>query len=328
MRYVTQSVFKIDAADAAEMTAHYERTLFPAVVEPLHRGMLVSVEDRHYTLGEFSVWNGSCHSGMSVTLSGGPDAYALYLPSSGKMAVDIGDQRLESEPGKGLISNMSSFERLILHEQRSHIGIAFDKSAMTRQLSELLDAPVVTELEFANTIDLSTAKGLRIAALGQLIWGSLTADDADQSSSLFTENLLQAMMIGLLEAVPNNYSMRLMKPVSPAVPKRLKRAMDYMHANAGANIGIADIAREAGTSLRALQAAFQQFKDTTPLNYLRTIRLQGARRALKDPACSRSVAEIARDWGFSHMGRFAALYRQSFGEMPSGTARLRRSSDR
>lgn len=324
MRYVTHSVFKIEVAEAEEMTAHYERTLFPAVVEPLHPRTRVSVEDRHYTLGDFSVWNGTCHSGMNVTLSGGPDAYALYLPSLGKMTVDIGGKRLESEPGRGLVSNMSYFERLILHEQRSHIGIAFEKSAMTRQLSELLDAPVVGGLEFTDTLDLSAAKGLRIAALGHLIWDSLTADGADQSSSLFTEHLLQAMMIGLLETVPNNYSMRLLKPTSPAVPKRLKRAMDYMHTNAGSNIGITDIAREAGTSVRALQAAFQQFKDTTPLNYLRMIRLQGARKALTDPACLRSVAEVARDWGFSHMGRFAALYHQSFGEMPSDAVKLRR----
>lgn len=324
MRNAAHSMFKIEGAEAGEMTAHYERTLFPVVVEPLHPGTLVSVEDRHFTLGDFSVWNGRCDTGMRVALSGGSDTYALYLPSSGKMAVDIGGKRLESEPGRGIVGNMSSFDRLILHEQRSHIGIAFERSVVVRQLSELLDAPVVDDLEFTGSIDLSVARGRQIASLGHLIWGSLATEDAGRFSSLFTERLLQAMTIALLEAAPNNYSLRLLKPASPAIPKRLKRAIDYMHANAGSNIGITDIAREAGASVRALQAAFQQFKDTTPLNYLRTIRLQGARSALTDPGCSRSVADIARDWGFSHMGRFAALYHQSFGEMPSDTARLRR----
>lgn len=132
------------------------------------------------------------------------------------------------------------------------------------------------------------------------------------------------MMIALLETVPNNYSARLTKPISPAIPKRLKRAIEYMHSNISSPMGVADIAREAGTSVRALQAAFQQFKDTTPLNYLRTIRLDGARKTLTDPAISLSVAEVARNWGFSHMGRFAALYHQSFGEMPSSTAKMGR----
>jgi transcriptional regulator GlxA family with amidase domain len=100
--------------------------------------------------------------------------------------------------------------------------------------------------------------------------------------------------------------------------------MEYMHANAGADIKIADVARESGTSVRSLQIAFQQFKNTTPLSYLREIRLQGARKALLDSNRSRVVADIARDWGFSHMGRFAALYYRSFGEMPSETAKQTR----
>ncbi|WFU05999.1 AraC family transcriptional regulator (plasmid) [Rhizobium sp. CB3171] len=324
MRYVTHSVFKIVDADADEMTEHYARTLSPATVEPLRRGSLISVEDRHYAVGRFSVWNGKCHSGMRVTLPSGPDAYALYLPSSGVMAIDSGRKQLVSEPAAGLLGDMSRFDQLVLHEDRSHIGIAFEKSAMIRQLSELLDAPVDGDIDFANTVDLATVKGSRITTLGNLIWNCLDVEDEHQSSSTFVERLLQAMMITLLETVPNNYSARLAKQTSPAIPKRLKRAIEYMHANVSSPMSIADIAEAAGTSVRALQAAFQQFKDTTPLNYLRIIRLEGVRKALTDPATSLSVAEVARSWGFSHMGRFAALYQHSFGEMPSNAAKLRR----
>ncbi|WFU12383.1 AraC family transcriptional regulator (plasmid) [Rhizobium sp. CB3090] len=327
MRYATHSVFKIVDADADEMTEHYARTLSPAKVEPLQRGSLISVEDRHYAVGRCSVWNGKCHSGMRVTLSSGPDAYALYLPSSGVMAIDTGRNQLVSEPSIGLLGDMSRFDRLVLHEDRSHIGIAFEKSAMIRQLSELLDAPVNGNIEFADTVDLASVKGLRITSLGNLIWSCLDVDDEHQSSSTFVERLLQAMMITLLETVPNNYSARLAKPASPAIPKRLKRAIEYMHANISSPMTITDIAEAAGTSVRALQAAFQQFKGTTPLNYIRTTRLECVRKELTDPASSLSVAEVARSWGFSHMGRFAALYQQSFGEMPSDAAKMRRGDN-
>jgi transcriptional regulator GlxA family with amidase domain len=101
-----------------------------------------------------------------------------------------------------------------------------------------------------------------------------------------------------------------------------------MYANVSSPMSVSDIAREAGASVRALQAAFQQFKDTTPLNYLRTIRLEGVRKVLADEANSLPIAEVARNWGFSHMGRFAAVYYQSFGETPSETAKLRRSAGR
>ncbi|MBB3609644.1 AraC family transcriptional regulator [Rhizobium sp. BK602] len=324
MRYVTQSDFKIVQASPDAMSEHYAKTLSPALVEPLQPDALISVEDRHFAVGRCDVWNGKCHSGMKVTLSRAPDAYALYLPSSGVMEVDTGRKQLVSKPATALLADMSRFERLTLHEDRSHIGMAFEKSAMIQQLSELLDAPVVGRIDFDHAIDLATVSGARIAALGHLVWNSLNVAEADRPSSAFVERLMQAMMIALLESVPNNYSARLERPVSPAIPKRLKRAIEYMHANVSSPMGIADIAQEAGTSVRALQAAFQQFKNTTPLNYLRAIRLEGARKALTDPKCCQSVADVARSWGFSHMGRFAALYHQSFGEMPSNTAKMGR----
>ncbi len=322
MRYVTHSVFRIVEADADEMSEHYARTLSPANVEPLRPRQRISVEDRHYTIGRYSVWNGKCHSGMKVSLGSAPDAYVLYLPTSGAMEIDVGRSRIVSTPKTGFLGDMSHFEKLVLHEDRSHIGMAFEKSAMTQQLSELLDGPVTDNIEFSGTIDLSTVKGSRLVALGNLVWNCVDIDDADHLSPIAIERLFQAMMIVLLEVVPNNYWPRLTRPVSPAVPRRLKRAIEYMYANVSRSITVADIAREAGTSVRALQASFQQFKDTTPLNYLRTIRLEGVRKALANDGNSLSVAEIARDWGFSHLGRFAAAYHQAFGETPSETARM------
>lgn len=323
MRYVTHSAFRIVDADADEMSEHYGKTLSPAKVEPLRQHQRISVEDRHYSVGRYSAWNGICHSGMRVTLNTAPDAYVLYLPFSGAMEIDVGRKRFESTPSTGFLGDMSHFEKLVLHEDRSHIGLAFEKSAMTQQLSELLDGPVTDNIEFAGPVDLTTVKGSRLAALGNLVWNCLDVDDADQLSAAGIDRLFQTMMLVLLETVPNNYSPQLTRQVSPAVPRRLKRAIEYMHANTQRSITVADIAREAGTSVRALQASFQHFKDTTPLNYLRTIRLEGVRKALADDANSLSVADIARSWGFSHMGRFAAVYFQAFGETPSETARLR-----
>jgi AraC-like DNA-binding protein len=283
----------------------------------------MSVEDGHYATGRYGVWNGRCHSGMKVALANAPASYVLYLPVSGAMEIDVGGTRITSTSTTGFLGDMSQFEKLVLHEDRSHIGMAFEKSAMIQQLSELLDGPVTDNIEFSGTIELTTVKGARLAALGKFVWNSLDVDDADHLSAAAIERLFQTMMIVLLEVVPNNYWPRLTRPVSPAVPRRLKRAIEYMYANISRSITVADIAREAGTSVRALQASFQQFKDTTPLNYLRAIRLEGARKALADGANALPVSDIARNCGFSHMGRFAAAYHQAFGETPSETAKMR-----
>jgi AraC-like DNA-binding protein len=323
MRYVNQSFgFRIVEADADEMTEHYARTLSPAKVEPLGQSNLILVEDRHFDAGPFSIWSGKCHSGMSVTFSQPSDAYVLYLPVTSAMEVEVGKKRLVSVPGTALVGNMACFDKLTLYENRAHIGIAFAKSAMVGQLSQLIDAPVLDNIDMCATVETASPAGSRLASLGNLLWNCFDTEAGDRVSATATSHLFQAAMALILESVPHNYSRRLHRPVSPAMPRNLKRAIEYMVANISQPMSVADIAREAGTSVRALQAAFQQFKDTTPLSYLRQMRLEGVHKTLSDEANTLSIAQVARAWGFTHMGRFSAIYHDAFGQTPSETAKL------
>ena len=106
-------------------------------------------------------------------------------------------------------------------------------------------------------------------------------------------------------------------------PGHMKRAIDYMQAHLAKPMSLADIAAAAGTSARTLQDSFQRFRQTTPMAFLRDLRMEAVRQDLLDPANQAPIAEIALRWGFVHMGMFAARYRQRYGERPSDT-RLRR----
>jgi AraC-like DNA-binding protein len=65
-----------------------------------------------------------------------------------------------------------------------------------------------------------------------------------------------------------------------------------------------------------------EFLDMSPLAYARLRRLNLARLALmRTERGSTSVARVARKYGFSELGRFAAAYRAVFGEPPSATLR-------
>nr|WP_289711683.1 helix-turn-helix domain-containing protein [Escherichia coli] len=45
---------------------------------------------------------------------------------------------------------------------------------------------------------------------------------------------------------------------------------------------------------------------------------------MEDPGCRvRNLTELALDFGFAHLGRFAEQYRRQFGELPSETLRRR-----
>jgi AraC-like DNA-binding protein len=48
-------------------------------------------------------------------------------------------------------------------------------------------------------------------------------------------------------------------------------------------------------------------------------RLALARRRLAEARPGETVARIAEDAGFTHLGRFAGIYRETYGEVPSAT---------
>jgi AraC-like DNA-binding protein len=75
-------------------------------------------------------------------------------------------------------------------------------------------------------------------------------------------------------------------------------------------------------SPRSLYNLFEKHAGTTPKNYIRNRKLESIRACLNDPSANvRSITEIALDYGFLHLGRFAENYRSAFGELPSDTLR-------
>jgi AraC-like DNA-binding protein len=82
-----------------------------------------------------------------------------------------------------------------------------------------------------------------------------------------------------------------------------------------------------GAKDRALRSCCTEFLGVSPTRYVLLRRLKQARVALReaDPATT-TVAEIAHACGFTELGRFAGVYRNAFGEIPSATLyRLARS---
>ena len=103
---------------------------------------------------------------------------------------------------------------------------------------------------------------------------------------------------------------------------RLRAAVEYIHEHIAEPLRVTDIAAAAGLSVRATQEAFQLSLGQSPLHYVQHLRLERVRHDLlhADPGTS-SVREVARRWGFEHLGRFSAAYRSAFSEYPRTTLR-------
>jgi AraC-like DNA-binding protein len=103
-------------------------------------------------------------------------------------------------------------------------------------------------------------------------------------------------------------------------PALLRRAIGYIESNADNDIALSDIADAVHVSPRAVQYMFRRHLDTTPLQYLRQLRLHHAHQDLVAADGMRdTVTTIAARWGFAHTGRFAVLYRETYGQSPHTT---------
>jgi AraC-like DNA-binding protein len=107
-----------------------------------------------------------------------------------------------------------------------------------------------------------------------------------------------------------------------AHPETLRRSVAFIEANPDVDITISDIARAAFVSPRTVQLTFRRHLGTTPLAYLRTVRLEQAHRQLQDASSGdgTTVAGVAARWGLTP-SRFTEHYQATYGVLPSHTLR-------
>jgi transcriptional regulator GlxA family with amidase domain len=107
-----------------------------------------------------------------------------------------------------------------------------------------------------------------------------------------------------------------------AAPRVVREAEHFMRTD-GPETSVSKIAARVGVSLRSLETGFREWRQSTPTQCLRKIRLDAARAELLAPSEFTTVTSVALANGFFHLARFSAYYRAAFGEPPGRT--LRRS---
>jgi AraC family ethanolamine operon transcriptional activator len=119
---------------------------------------------------------------------------------------------------------------------------------------------------------------------------------------------------------------RATRPVATASRQQIvERAETYLRAHITTPVSLSTLCHVLGLSERGLRNAFYSVRGMSPKQCMIAERLQGVRNALSD-ACTTpvTVTGVAADYGFYELGRFAATYKEAFGEAPSETLRTRR----
>lgn len=251
--------------------------------------------------------------------------FALALPSKGCIESASPGGAVRSDAGTASFVGGPAPCRTRCSGHFEMTAILLEAGLVETRISEQLGRTLRKPVEFTRSFDGAGATAKTLQSLAAALMHGSRGQAPLQAAPLAVASLHSTILDLVVHGIAHNHSDEMQRPPGPrALPRHVRRAIEFMQAHVASPLTTAEIAAAAGTSARALQDAFHRFLDTTPKAYLRDLRLAGVQRDLLDPANPSSVAAVALAWGFVHMSMFAARYRRRFGELPSETRRRSR----
>lgn len=252
--------------------------------------------------------------------------FHVNLPLRGRAASRSGSGKpVATHPGEGLVFSPGEPAEMSWSADCEQLCLMIPRSRLEAELELLLGRSVRGRLVFDFAADLQTPLGRRLQTVLDLVVDELDRPTHFGQHPSVLRHVEGLVLDGLLLGQPHNHSGAVSRhgPVTMAAP--IRRAVELIEEQPSEPWTTVRLAAEVHLSVRALQAGFRRDLDTQPMTYLRHARLRRAREALAaaDPSTT-TVRAVAMHLGILHMSRFAAAYRDAFGETPSET--LRRSA--
>jgi len=219
--------------------------------------------------------------------------------------------------GAFAISSDREFE-LVAGAGMALIGVCVDTAEIVRRANILHGRDLPLSLPGPSLITRST---INMGGLASLVDNAM-ALVRDRPGALADAGVRNRLAESLTDAVIDSIAPeRIESALLPGAAARrqiVATAREYMRSHADESISVPDLCVATGASRRALQYAFENVVQLSPVSYLRVMRLNHVRSELQSRR-NDTVGDIAARWGFWHPSRFAAEYRELFGELPSAT---------
>ncbi|MFE0652079.1 AraC family transcriptional regulator [Streptomyces sp. NPDC059534] len=273
-------------------------------------------------LGPLVIGDLSC--GADVRMSFGElGAYHLNAPLSGRMEMRQGGSSIVATPTEALLLDPAgdTFLDRWSGDCRT-LSVKVGAAALRDRLEQLIGRPPRGPLVLASGLDITRGPGLSWVRFARQVAAEALAGEGLARHELVAGPLQEALLNGLLLAAEHPWREALAHPGEPLRPAPVKRAMDAVRERPEHPFTTTELAALSRVSVRRLQESFREYVGMSPMAYVREVRLDRVREELRAAAPGEvSVSEVAWRWGFAHQGRFAARYRERFGESPSGTLR-------
>jgi AraC-like DNA-binding protein len=335
MNAVPGAAFGPDQADNQRPAPHYTRRATD------DRDEAEKVVGDLYLPNRLDLAGGSAHLGMKVAglrlgaLTAGRLTYGrrvrlrtadaenfhVNIPLRGRAVSRSGaGEPVTTGPGQGLVFPPGAPADMAWSSDCEQLCLMVPRACLEAELEQLLGRSVRGQLTFDFVADLHSPVGRRWRTVLDLLVDELD-HPTDLGRNTFVGRHVEGLVLdGLLLGQPHSHSDAVIHEGPVKLGAVVKQAVELLEERPSEPWTTVRLAAEVHLSVRALQEGFRRDLATTPMTYLRQVRLHRARAALQS-ADSRgvTVGAIASSLGLLHLGRFAAAYRDAFGEAPSDT---------
>jgi AraC-like DNA-binding protein len=241
----------------------------------------------------------------------------VFERGTGSMVLPGSDEAAVGNVATGLIRASGARHWAAWSDDNIRLNLSLPAGLLRRSLEALLDGQKVESVAFRPTFDQRRGAGATICRMTHSLFAELAESESLLTNELAIRSFEEHLALCLLLGLPHSHSERVLYHRTSAAPANVKRAEEFMHANAREPLTIEAVADAAGCSVRALQLAFRRFRGTAPMAELQRIRLEAARTEMLRAEPPRSLATIAAEYGFSNPSRYAQLFRRTYGAYPS-----------
>jgi AraC-like DNA-binding protein len=287
-------------------------------IEPLTDPDSISLTSRvGQSIGPLSIVELMVGSDVSLHCGELCSAYRLTILHSGRLEPINRRAPVTARPGCATVYQPRGDTRSRWKAGTHMLAIRIDHGVVEDILSDVLGRRVTANIDLQPTH--CTATGTIRSWLDMLfqLAEQAFAPDSTLTHPLVGVPYVDCLIRGLLLVADHPYREAVAAEPKKVAPQAVRVAVEIIEAEAHLPLTLSVLAARTYVSVRGLQAAFRRHLDTSPMAYLRDVRLRRAHEALQrsDPA-SDTVASVASAWGFTNFGRFAAAHVARYGESP------------
>jgi AraC-like DNA-binding protein len=253
-----------------------------------------------------------CRSPISVDVDGCADRVFAYLPIEGSVKFSAAEEHLSAGPGEVALLAPG----IPYHFEATPIRCLVIEVRADRILEELKIKGFPGTAIVSREWPVHSPEATSLSSLGRFFLSELKDTSRPPPSTRYLRRMEAVLLTLLARALAGSL------PESPetSIGKRSLAEVDaWLQEHITLPCTAAELAAFTGLSLRSMQRGFLRHFHSTPKAYLQALRLDSARKALLAGRGRVSITEVAPDFQFHHLGRFASAYRTRFGESPSET---------